>query len=164
MISSTASYQPLHRCLIRLGQLFTTAKMSCNNRSTEEHTTQEGCDQKPYCFTGMCHAIFKDTEWSRLWMCHAMFKDTDWSRLLACQFEDCKKNYTENFTPSSSAEVPLKIAAFPFCSSCRRARMRTPRSIPSSSVTEYFHYLLVHTLYCTTTDEIPPKFRLSSVK
>jgi hypothetical protein len=36
--------------------------------------------------------------------------------------------------------VPLKIAAFPFCSNCRRARMRTPRSIPSSSVTEYFHY------------------------
>jgi hypothetical protein len=25
----------------------------------------------------------------------------------------------------------------PFCSNCRRARMRTPRSIPSSSVTEF---------------------------
>jgi hypothetical protein len=33
-----------------------------NNRSTEEHTTREGCDQQPYCFTGMCHAIFKGTE------------------------------------------------------------------------------------------------------
>ena len=66
-----------------------------------------------------------------------MFKDTtDRSVLFACQFEDHKEIYTENFTPSSSAEVPLKIAALPFCSNCRRARMRTPRLIPSSSVTE----------------------------
>jgi hypothetical protein len=38
--------------------------------------------------------------------------------------------------------------------------MRTPRSIPSSSVTEYFNYLSVRALYCDTTDEIPPKFRV----
>lgn len=39
----------------------------------------------------------------------------------------------ENFTPSSSAEEPLKMATLPFCSSNLRARIRTPRSIPWSS-------------------------------
>lgn len=41
-----------------------------------------------------------------------------------------KVSYTENFTPSSSAEVPLKIASFPLCSSSFNARISTVRSIP----------------------------------
>jgi len=40
---------------------------------------------------------------------------------------------TENFTPSSSAEVPLKIASFPLCSRSFNAHIKIVRSIPWSS-------------------------------
>ena len=43
------------------------------------------------------------------------------------------RDYMENFTPSSSAEVPLNIASFPFCSSTLKARISIVRSIPWSS-------------------------------
>lgn len=43
------------------------------------------------------------------------------------------QNQAENLTPSSSAELPLNITAFPFCSSNLSARINTPLSIPARS-------------------------------